>query len=144
MGAKKSKPSNSDIDPTGVETPIHSAVLHRNIGQIPPMAISDSDNEYRLDNGSSMYDASGGAAVASLGHGYKERIGNAIMKAVLMGYYFPSLSFSNKPYEALCRKLVSSTHGCMAKAWVCNSGQSSRTCKCLVHNDIDTIQDLMQ
>jgi adenosylmethionine-8-amino-7-oxononanoate aminotransferase len=46
-----------------------SAVLHRSLHHDPLLVVSASGNYLNLSNGQQIFDASGGAAVACLGHG---------------------------------------------------------------------------
>lgn len=46
-----------------------SGVLHRSLHQDPLRVVSAKGNYLRLNNGQKVFDASGGAAVACLGHG---------------------------------------------------------------------------
>jgi 4-aminobutyrate aminotransferase-like enzyme len=46
-----------------------SAVLHRSLHQDPLHVVSAKGHYLHLDNGQKIFDATGGAAVACLGHG---------------------------------------------------------------------------
>ena len=48
---------------------VNSAVLHRSLHHDPLRVLSGKGNVLRLSNGQSIFDATGGAAVACIGHG---------------------------------------------------------------------------
>lgn len=51
-----------------------SAVLHRSLHHDPLRVLSGKGNQLRLSNGQSIFDATGGAAVACLGHGDERHV----------------------------------------------------------------------
>lgn len=55
-----------------------SHVFHRHLHHTPPVAVAASGLEIRDAQGRSYIDASGGAAVSSLGHGHPDVIGGAL------------------------------------------------------------------
>jgi adenosylmethionine-8-amino-7-oxononanoate aminotransferase len=65
--AKLSPPDSTDAANTNKEG--RSAVLHRSLHHDPLRVVSAKGNYLQLDNGQKIFDATGGAAVACLGHG---------------------------------------------------------------------------
>lgn len=98
-----------------------SAVLHRTLREKPNSVIASDGNYLHLDNGQSIFDATGGAAVSCLGHG-NERVKQAMMAQVDQNEYCYSLFFSHPPGEKLAKFLVDSTNGVMSKALFVSSG----------------------
>lgn len=54
---------------TDSQKPIKSAVLHRTLHHDPHRVIASQGHFLQLSNGQEIFDATGGAAVACLGHG---------------------------------------------------------------------------
>ncbi|KAH8805467.1 aminotransferase, class III [Xylogone sp. PMI_703] len=78
-----------------------------------------------LETGQRILDATGGAAVACLGHGNK-RIQKALMAQMDQVSYCHSLFFSNSSGEELARILIESTGGRMERALIVSSGKCAR------------------
>ena len=98
-----------------------SAVLHRHLGTtFLPLARAEG-NHLILEDGRKIFDASGGAAVGCIGWGNK-RVAQAVAKQVLDAPYCPTIFYTSRAQEDLCRTLVDSTHGHMARAYIVNSG----------------------
>ncbi|KAI9810097.1 MAG: hypothetical protein M1827_006708 [Pycnora praestabilis] len=101
-----------------------SAVLHRNLHQAPHKVVSASGNYLELVNGQKILDATGGAAVACLGHG-NERVKDAIIAQLDEVAYCHSLFFASSGAEGLARELIDSTKGQMSKAFIVSSGSEA-------------------
>ena len=83
-----------------------SAVLHRNL-RTPPIEAARGEGAYLIDREGRRYlDASGGAAVSSLGHSHPDVIA-AIQRQVAEMPYAHTSFFTNDPSERLAHKLVS-------------------------------------
>lgn len=78
-------------------------------------------NYFHLADGSVVFDAVGGAAVTSIGHG-DERVKNAICNQIDTVEYCRSTLFSTKASEDLAAQLVRSTNGAMQRAMIVSSG----------------------
>jgi adenosylmethionine-8-amino-7-oxononanoate aminotransferase len=103
-----------------VETAKTSRVLHRS-GAIPPLAVRGEGLFLHTADGRRIIDASGGAAVACLGHGNR-RIAEAIgLQAASMAYAHTG-TFSNQPAEALAEIILHDEPGGLTRAWFCSSG----------------------
>lgn len=53
----------------GASRPSKSAVMHRSLLEDPLRVVAAQGNHLQLSNGQRIFDATGGAAVACLGHG---------------------------------------------------------------------------
>ncbi|KAL9588932.1 MAG: hypothetical protein Q9203_002265 [Teloschistes exilis] len=102
-----------------------SAVLHRDLHKAPRHVVEASGLYLVLSDKRRIIDASGGAAVSCIGHG-DERVRDAMVAQVTELDYCHSLFFSCPSSEALCRWLVDSTEGQMAKAFIVNSAKLAR------------------
>ena len=95
-------------------------ILHRS-GTIPPVAVSGDGIILRTEDGRSIIDASGGAAVACLGHGNR-RIAEAIGRQAASMAYAHTGTFSNQPAEDLADLILRDEPGGLSRAWFCSSG----------------------
>jgi adenosylmethionine-8-amino-7-oxononanoate aminotransferase len=99
-----------------------SAVLHRKLGLDMPV-ISKAQGQYIfLDDGRCILDASGGAAVACLGHGDK-RVLEAMKDQAEQTTYCATAFFTTRACEALCQTLVDTAPNHFARAYIVSSGQ---------------------
>jgi len=88
-----------------MDHPLPSALLHRNLHRVPPMVVR-GEGSWLIDTEGRRYlDASGGAAVACIGHGHP-RVTAAIREQLERVSYIHSSFFTNAPAEALARRLV--------------------------------------
>ncbi|KAK3110202.1 hypothetical protein LTR53_015758 [Teratosphaeriaceae sp. CCFEE 6253] len=101
-----------------------SAVLHRSLHQDPVRVTSASGHHLHLSNGQSILDATGGAAVACLGHG-NERVRKAINDQMDSVSYCHSLFYATSAAEDLASFLIDSTDGEMARAFFISSGSEA-------------------
>jgi adenosylmethionine-8-amino-7-oxononanoate aminotransferase len=97
-----------------------SRVLHRS-GAIPPTAIGGEGIYLHTADGRKIIDASGGAAVACLGHGNK-RIAEAIGKQAASMAYAHTGTFISQPAEDLADIILQDQPGGLTHAWFCSSG----------------------
>ncbi len=102
-----------------------SAVLHRDLHYWPLPVVEGEGNNLILADGRRIFEASGGAAVACLGYSHR-RVREAITKQINKVSYAATTFYTTEPYEQLCRFLVQSTGGHMARAYIVNSGEASR------------------
>lgn len=103
------------------ETSPSSALLHSDLRSVPPKVVFATGNYLVLQDGRRIFDATGGPAVACIGHG-NSRVKDAVMRQMDQVSYCHSWFYSNSGAENLARLLVHSTGGAMAKAFVVNSG----------------------
>lgn len=108
--------------------PIQSSVFYHlgeNMNKPHPVIVSGKGNNLYTKDGEKIFDASGGAAVSSLGHGNK-RISKKIAAFLKSGITYASSTFwSNDPAEELSKTLIDSTGGKMSKAYLCSSGSEA-------------------
>lgn len=97
------------------------AVLHRDLKQHPFRVVSSSEFYLEFDDGRKILDATGGAAVSCIGHG-DERVVEAIATQAKTLDYCHTMFYSCPSAEELCTKLIESTNGQMAKAFIVCSG----------------------
>ncbi len=97
-----------------------SRVLHRS-GAVPPMAVGGEGIRLRLADGREIIDASGGAAVACLGHGNR-RIAEAIGRQAASMAYAHTGSFISQPAEQLADMILEGSPGGLTHAYFCSSG----------------------
>jgi adenosylmethionine-8-amino-7-oxononanoate aminotransferase len=106
-----------------------SVVLHRDLHKPPYEVVEASKIYFKLSDGRSILDATGGAAVSCIGHG-DERIQKVISSQILKLDYCHSLFFSCPASEELSRALIASTDGKMAKVFIINSGDFNHDKHC--------------
>ncbi len=95
-------------------------VLHRS-GAIPPTATRGEGIYLHTSDGRAIIDASGGAAVACLGHGNR-RVADAIGRQAAAMAYAHTGTFSNQPAEDLAEIILRDEPGGLTRAWFCSSG----------------------
>lgn len=95
-------------------------VLHRS-GGIPPIATRGEGIYLYNPDGRAILDASGGAAVACLGHGNR-RVAEAIGRQAGAMAYAHTGTFSNQPAEDLAEIILHDEPGGLTRAWFCSSG----------------------
>lgn len=99
-----------------------SAVLHRHLHKPPKRVISAQGNYLTLEDGRKIFDATGGAAVACIGHG-NESVKAAVARQMDQVSYCHPLFFSSSGAENLANALIESTGGVMSKAFIVSSGE---------------------
>ena len=101
-----------------------SAVLHRHLNSTFLAMAKSEGNFLILENGRKIFDASGGAAVGCLGWG-NQRVAQAVTNQILAAPYCSTIFYTTRVQEELCRDLVQSTNGVMARAYIANSGKTN-------------------
>lgn len=101
-----------------------SRVLHRMIAQDPELAVSGVGLTLTLGNGRQVIDASGGAAVACLGHGNRRVVEAISAQALRLGYVHTG-SFTTRPAEELADLLVGHEPGGLTHAFFVSSGSEA-------------------
>jgi adenosylmethionine-8-amino-7-oxononanoate aminotransferase len=101
---------------------IKNCLLGRGVNDTPLLVTRADRNSYYLDDGTEIYDASGGAAVSSIGKRNKS-VDKARLKVQNLGLcYVPSKSFETKFSRDLAEWMIRSTDGKMRKAVFYGSG----------------------
>jgi adenosylmethionine-8-amino-7-oxononanoate aminotransferase len=101
-----------------------SSVLHRTLHESPKTVVKASGLTLTLNDGQQIIDATGGAAVACLGHGH-EVVKQAIVDQLNTVSYCHSLFYSTSAGDGLAESLVASTDYQMAKAFIVSSGSEA-------------------
>jgi adenosylmethionine-8-amino-7-oxononanoate aminotransferase len=83
----------------------NSAVLHRDLRHVPPMAVAGEGSWIIDADGKRYLDASGGAAVSCLGHNHP-RIIAAVRGQLSKLEYIHTSFFTNEPSEQLAQALI--------------------------------------
>lgn len=103
-----------------------SSILHASLRSTPPKIVSANGNYLYTESGYSILDATGGAAVACLGHNHP-RVKAAINKQLETGVaYAYSPFFATQAAEELGKRLVSTMHFflpslCTCFVWFCHA-----------------------
>ncbi|OLN95620.1 putative aminotransferase C1771.03c-like protein 3 [Colletotrichum chlorophyti] len=116
--------ASKSVDSVELKDATKSAVLHRDLRSRLVHTTGGDGHYYVVDGGRKIFDASGGAAVACLGHGDR-RVADAIIRQLNDIAYSPSSFFTTPVCEQLCRFLVDSTHGHMSRAYLVSSGSEA-------------------
>jgi len=105
------------------KTPIttDSAVLYAKMNSKPAAAESGMGCYIQTADGKRILDASGGAAVAVIGHN-NVRVKNAIIAQLDKIAYCYAPFFTTEAAEKLARELSASTHGRLPKSFIVSSG----------------------
>ncbi|MBQ5946335.1 aspartate aminotransferase family protein [Massilia sp. ST3] len=82
-----------------------SHIMHRNLRQVPPVAVGADGITIRASDGKTYIDASGGAAVSSLGHGHPDVIA-AMHRQIERCAYAHTGFFTTEAAEELAERLV--------------------------------------
>ncbi|KAI1503077.1 exocyst complex protein exo70 [Biscogniauxia marginata] len=122
---------------------IESAVLHRSLRRKFPHIESGSGNYLLLEDGRRIFDASGGAAVACIGHG-NTKVHEAIYKQLRKVSYCSTIFYSTDVYEQLCKELVDSTHHTMKRAYIVGSGVFPSTQELRQNSNLDIGSEAME
>ena len=91
----------------------------------PPLLVESAEGLYlKLADGRRIIDASGGAAVACIGHG-DQRVQEAVGTQMAKVSYAHTLHYTNKPGEELAEFLSQSTGGSMSRTFFVGSGSEA-------------------
>ena len=101
-----------------------SRIVHRNLREDPPVAVSGSGIWLRDASGHEVIDGSGGAAVACLGHGHP-RVVEAMKAQIDRLCYAHTAIFSAESAERLADMLVGHAPGGLTHAYFVSSGSEA-------------------
>ena len=110
--------------PTGQDNGQHTSVLHRSLHMLPKRVVKASGLILTLEDGQEIIDATGGAAVACLGHDNAE-VKQAMFDQINTVSYCHSLFYGTPVGEALAESLIASTDHQMARAFIVSSGSEA-------------------
>ncbi|KAH8647934.1 pyridoxal phosphate-dependent transferase [Xylariales sp. PMI_506] len=103
------------------EDPSFSSVLYRSLGEKPPVIVKSNGLYLYTSDGREIIDATGGAAVASVGHN-NAQVKEAMIKQMdNICYTYPQF-FTTPPAEQLSKILTDSTGGQMSRVFMVSSG----------------------
>ena len=102
----------------------YSHLIHRDLRQAPPVAVS-AKGMYLYDSAGNAYlDASGGAAVSSLGHGHPEVL--AAMRSQLGRLAYAHTGFfTSAPAEELAQRLAADAPGDLDQVYLVSGGSEA-------------------
>lgn len=101
-----------------------SHIIHRSLRQTPPLAVSASGVTVRDSSGKTYIDASGGAAVSSLGHGHPHVIA-AMHRQIDACAYAHTAFFTTEVAEELAAKLVSKAPAGIDSVYLVSGGSEA-------------------
>ena len=99
-------------------------VFHRHLRQTPPVAASAQGMFIRDAEGREYLDASGGAAVSSLGHGHPEVMAAMHAQIDTLAYAHTSF-FTSEVAEQLADELIGSAPEGMSHAYLVSGGSEA-------------------
>ncbi len=101
-----------------------SHIIHRNLRQSPPVAVSAQGILVRDSQGKTYMDASGGAAVSSLGHGHQDVL-TAMHRQIDRNAYAHTAFFTTDVAEELAERLVAGAPEGMASVYFVSGGSEA-------------------
>jgi adenosylmethionine-8-amino-7-oxononanoate aminotransferase len=101
-----------------------SHIIHRNLRQTPPMAVSAQGVLVRDNRGNTYFDASGGAAVSSLGHGHPDIV-NAMHCQIDRLAYAHTAFFTTEAAEELAERLAAGAPRGLTEAYFVSGGSEA-------------------
>lgn len=99
-------------------------VFHRHLRTAPPIAVSACGMRIQDASGNSYLDASGGAAVSSLGHGHPDVIAAMHAQIDQLPYAHTSF-FSSRPAEELADELIRTAPEGMSHVYLVSGGSEA-------------------
>ncbi|KAL8824958.1 MAG: hypothetical protein Q9170_007985 [Blastenia crenularia] len=114
------------IQATGV-LPLKSSILHRNLATEPLHVESAKGSYLYLRDGKRILDASGGAAVACIGHS-DERVQKVLYEQMSKVSYIHAQVYTSGPAEELAEWLIETTKGEMSHClFMCSGSEAMET-----------------
>jgi adenosylmethionine-8-amino-7-oxononanoate aminotransferase len=101
-----------------------SHIIHRNLRQAPPVAVSAQGVLVRDSRGNTYIDASGGAAVSSLGHGHPDII-DAMHRQIDRLAYAHTSFFTSEPAEELAERLAAGAPQGLTEVYFVSGGSEA-------------------
>jgi adenosylmethionine-8-amino-7-oxononanoate aminotransferase len=96
-------------------------LLDRDLNTAPHYVVNAQGNYIQLDNGQKIFDATGGAAVACIGHGNEEAI-EAVTRQMLQISYCHSMFFKTHCTDSLAEELIAGTGKRLERVFLICSG----------------------
>lgn len=104
-----------------IESDLGGYLLDRDLNTAPNYVVSAEGNYIHLDNGQKIFDATGGAAVACIGHGNEEAI-EAVARQMLQISYCHSMFFKTHCTDSLAEELIAGTGKRLERVFLICSG----------------------
>ena len=101
-------------------------LLDRDLNTALQYVVGSKGNYITLESGRKIFDASGGAAVACLGHG-NEEVNEMIRRQVEQISYCHSMFFRTRSTESLAEELILSTGKKLDRVFLISSGMFFKT-----------------
>jgi len=101
-----------------------SHIIHRNLRSMPPVAVSAKGLWVRDSTGREYLDASGGAAVSSLGHGHPEVLAT-MQEQIARNAYAHTAFFTTEAAEALAERLAYDAPGDLDQVYLVSGGSEA-------------------
>jgi len=101
-----------------------SHIIHRSLRHTPPIAVSGTGITIRDNRGNSYLDASGGAAVSSLGHGHPD-VSAAMHAQIDRLAYAHTGFFTTEAAEALAERLAHDAPGDLNHVYLVSGGSEA-------------------
>jgi adenosylmethionine-8-amino-7-oxononanoate aminotransferase len=117
-------PQVNTIQPKSRLEPETSSVFHRSLNGNFLKILSANGIYLNLENGQKILDATGGPAVACLGHN-NPTVKTAMIAQINSTAYCHSLFFTTEATEQLCSNLIRGTGGLMSRVFVVSSGSEA-------------------
>lgn len=103
---------------------IKSQFFHHTLNHDPKKVVKAEGSILTLEDGTKVFDASSGAAVAGIGHG-NEEVAKAMIEQMKEVSYVLTYLFTSTGTEELAHELIEGTEGKMSKALILGSGKLS-------------------
>ena len=104
-----------------------SYLLDRDLNTAPHYVVGSKSNHLFLDDGRKIFDASGGAAVACLGHG-NEEVNELMRRQLDQVSYCHSMFFKTHSTDDLAEELITSTGKRLERVFLICSGTIFKIC----------------
>lgn len=101
-----------------------SNIMHRRLGDKPPVAVSAQGMLVRDSDGNTYIDACGGAAVSALGHGHPDIL-TAIHRQIDRNAYAHSAFFTTDVAEELAERLVAGAPDGLSQVYLVSGGSEA-------------------
>ncbi|KAL5344537.1 hypothetical protein ACLOAV_010520 [Pseudogymnoascus australis] len=99
-------------------------LIDRSLNELPFEVIGSKGNYLHMSSGRKIFDATGGAAVACLGHGNRE-VREAILDQMEVNSYCNSMLFTNPINGKLAQEIILGTGNLMSRVYICSSGSEA-------------------
>lgn len=101
-------------------------LIDRSLNEIPYEVVGSKGNYLHMSSGHKIFDATGGAAVACVGHGNRE-VREAMIDQMEVNSYSNSMLFTNSINGKLAQEIIQGTGNLMSRVYICSSGKASYT-----------------